>query len=201
MRRRGVAVALAATAGVAIGVTLALARSSGSASHEGSRLHGLIVWRHGARPAPALSLRDEAGRMLSLRSQHGRVVLLTFLDSRCRSACPLDGRRLGTLERDLRGSRAELLVVSVDPWADTARSAKAFAARAGWRGPWHWLLGSPRALRPVWRAYKIAVQRAGDIVHTRALYLIDAGGYLRTVYLEPVEPAAVAHDARAVAAA
>jgi cytochrome oxidase Cu insertion factor (SCO1/SenC/PrrC family) len=202
MRRRGVAVAaavaLAATAGVAIGVTMALARSSGSAAHESSRLHGLIVWARGSKPAPDFSLRDEAGRRLSLRSQRGRVVLLTFLDSRCKSACPLDGRRLGTVERALRGTRFELLAVSVDPWADTARSARAFAAHAAWSGHWHWLLGDARALRPIWRAYKITVLRASDIVHTRASYLIDLAGNLRTVYLEPIEPGEVAQDVRAV---
>jgi len=201
-RRRGLtlvaALALAATAGIAVGVTIALARSPGQAGHESLRLHGLVTWRPGQKRAPAFSLRDEAGRMLSLRSQRGRVVLLAFLDSRCRSACPVDGHQLGDVQRALRGRRFELLAVTVDPWADTPRSARAFAAHAHWRGHWHWLLGTPSELRPIWRAYRIAVLRARDIVHTRSVYLIDPSGNLRTVYLLPLETGAVARDARAL---
>jgi cytochrome oxidase Cu insertion factor (SCO1/SenC/PrrC family) len=201
-RRQGLALvavlALAAAVGVVAGVTIALARPPGRASHRVSGLHGLVAWRPGQKRAPAFSLRDEAGRRLSLRSQRGRVVLLAFLDSRCRSACPVDGHQLGQVQRALRGRRFELLAVTVDPWADTPRSARAFAAHAHWRGHWHWLLGTPHELRPVWRAYRIAVLRARDIVHTRSVYLIDPSGNLRTVYLLPLEPGAVARDARAL---
>jgi cytochrome oxidase Cu insertion factor (SCO1/SenC/PrrC family) len=92
--------------------------------------------------------------------------------------------------------RPELVVVSVDPWADTASSARHFVAKSGWRGPWHWVLGTPKALRPVWSAYQIGVQRTKtDIVHSLVLYVV-VRGYERAAYLFPIAPNAVASDIR-----
>jgi cytochrome oxidase Cu insertion factor (SCO1/SenC/PrrC family) len=200
---RAAAFTLAAAAGVAGGVTIALARSPARADRPPleprPQTSPQVAWRAGARRAPSFSLRDEAGRTLSLRSLRGRVVMLAFLDSRCRASCPVDGHQVGEIQLALRGTRFDLLVVTVDPWADTAASARAFAASARWGGRWHWLLGSERELRPIWRSYSIAVLRARDIVHTRALYLIDPLGYLRAGYLFPLRPLAVARDARTLA--
>jgi protein SCO1/2 len=95
---------------------------------------------------------------------------------------------------------AAALVVSVDPWADTPRSARTFAARAGWSGNWRWLLGDRAALAPVWRAYNIAVRRTpGDILHSTALYLIDPDGHLRAGYLFPFSADSVAQDVQRLA--
>ena len=92
--------------------------------------------------------------------------------------------------------RPELVVVSVDPWADSAASARRFVAKSGWRGPWHWVLGTPRTLRPVWSAYQVGVRRTkGDIVHSLVLYVV-VGGYERAAYLFPIAPRAVARDLR-----
>ena len=104
------------------------------------------------------------------------------------------GRRLG------RSTGAELLVVSVDPWADNAASARAFAAKSHWTAPWHWLLGRRAQLRPVWNSYAIAVRwTKADILHNVALYVIDRRGYQRAVYLFPFAPSEVAADIRAIA--
>jgi cytochrome oxidase Cu insertion factor (SCO1/SenC/PrrC family) len=92
--------------------------------------------------------------------------------------------------------RPELVVVSVDPWADSPASARHFVAKSGWSGPWHWLLGTPRALRPVWSAYQIGVRRTKtDIVHSLVLYLVVRGDE-RAAYLFPIAPQRVARDIR-----
>jgi cytochrome oxidase Cu insertion factor (SCO1/SenC/PrrC family) len=133
---------------------------------------------------------------VALRDQR-RVVLLTFLDSRCRSSCPIEGRMLASVAQLLPPRlRPELVVVSVDPWADSAASARRFVAKSRWRGPWHWLLGTPSSLRPVWSAYQIAVRRTkADILHSLALYVV-VDGYERAGYLFPIEPKNVAADIR-----
>lgn len=191
----------AATLGAAIGLGAALFRSSHSpAAETPAPLRAQITWARGRKPAPPVALHDEKGTLISLRSLRGHVVLLTFLDSRCRRECPIEGRTLAGVQRRVPGTSAILAVVSVDPWADTAASAQAFAARSGWHGNWHWLLGSKAALAPVWRSYNIAVKRTpGDVLHAAALYLIDPRGDLRAGYLFPFTAGAVAHDVRRLA--
>ena len=190
----------AATIGIAIGLAAALLHRSQGSAAQPSPLRAQITWAAGAKPAPGLALRDQRGAIISLRSLRGRVVLLTFLDSRCTRECPIEGHVLRDVLRGIKGTGAVAVVVSVDPWADTPASARTFAARAGWSGNWQWLLGDKAALAPVWRAYNIAVKRTpGDILHSTALYLIDPGGDLRAGYLFPFSGTAVAQDVRRLA--
>ena len=199
MRRRYGLVLLAAAVGTAIGLVAALLHDSGAPAAQPPPPEAQVTWPVGAKPAPRLALRDQDGTRFSLAALRGRVVLVTFLDSRCRSACPVEGRVLRDVLDRVSSTGAVLAVVSVDPWADTAESARTFAAKAGWRGSWHWLLGAGRSLAPVWRAYHIAVRRTpGDIVHSVALYVVDGRGDLRAGYLFPFPAAAVARTVRAL---
>jgi protein SCO1 len=190
----------AAACGASLGIGFAI--THGRAAAVPSPLRAQATWSPGGKRAPSFRLRDERGAPLSLSSQRGKFVMLAFLDSRCHGECPVEGRALATVGRRLAGTTdVELLVVTVDPWADTAASARAFASKSGWTLPWHWLLGRPAQLRPVWSSYQIAVRPTkADILHTLALYLIDRRGYQRAVYLFPFVPTEVASDARALAA-
>jgi cytochrome oxidase Cu insertion factor (SCO1/SenC/PrrC family) len=201
--RIAVVIAAAAVSGVAIGTALALVRGrSAPVLAAAPVLHAQATWPEGAKRAAGFRLRDQAGRPTTLGSQRGQVVLLTFLDSRCTLACPVEGRLLASVQRRLAGRlRTDLDVVTVDPWADTGRSARAFAARSRWRGSWHWLLGAPQSLKPVWASYAVGVRRTRtDVDHTAVLYLIDPRGFQRAAYLVPFSAADVAADVRALAA-
>jgi protein SCO1/2 len=196
-------IAAAAAAGVGIGAALALAHGrSAPVLAVAPALHAQATWPAGAKRAPDFRLRDQAGRTMTLGSQRGRVVLLTFLDSHCTRECPIQGRLLASVQRQLGApSRAQLVVVTVDPWVDTGRSARAFAAKSRWSGSWHWLLGAPAQLKPVWAHYAVAVRRTpSDVNHTAVLYLIDPHGFERAAYLVPFSPADVAADVRGLAA-
>ncbi len=190
---------LAAVIGSAVGV--GLARNSPSAAAPAD-LQAQVTWAPHAKPGPDFAFKDQNGRLVSLRSARGRPVLLTFLDSRCKAQCPIEGKILGKVGHRLGGPfRPVLLVVSIDPWADTAASVRSFMAESGWSGRWHWLFGTKTALAPVWRKYGIGVKPAGgDIGHSTALYLIDGRGDMRAGYLFPFSAATVARDARALAA-
>lgn len=190
---------LAAVIGSAVGI--GLARNSPSVAAPAD-LQAQVTWAPGTKAASDFAFKDQNGRLVSLRSVRGRPVLLTFLDSRCKAQCPLEGRVLGEVGRRLdRPSRPVLMVVSIDPWADTAATARAFTAESRWSGPWHWLFGTKVTLAPVWRRYGIGVKPAGgDIGHSTALYLIDGRGDMRAGYLFPFSAATVARDARALAA-
>src|SRR5438552_9076500 len=129
---------LPALVGIAIGLAAALLlHRQAPPAAQPTPLQAAATWAAGTKPAPGFALRDETGATVSLRSVRRRVVLVTFLDSRCRRECPLEGRVLHDVFVDISSTHAVVLVVSVDPWADTATSARAFAARARWSGEWH----------------------------------------------------------------
>jgi cytochrome oxidase Cu insertion factor (SCO1/SenC/PrrC family) len=193
--------AAAACVGIALGVVLGLARPRSAPKPPGASkelaLHGQAQWAAGSRPAPAFTLRGSAGGLISLRSERRHIVLLTFMDSACKRACPLEGRMLGQIGRELKASGVPvtLVVVTVDPWGDTSKSIRKFMQETRWRLPWRWLGGSPSQLRPVWNAYGIGVKKVpGDINHTVVLYVVDPEGNLRIAYLFPFVPREVSRD-------
>src|SRR5258708_7425293 len=179
MRRRwyAVSVASAAIVGIAIGVAFH-ARLTGS-SADGAvvtpALHGQATWEASRRAAPAFALRDQHGRRVTLASLRGRTIALTFLDSLCKSSCPIEGRMLASAIGQVGGDpRPQLLVVSVDPGGDTPRSVEHAALK--WKLPagTMWLLGTRTQLKPVWDAYQITAEPvSGDIVHSTGVYLLD----------------------------
>ena len=195
MQRRWyvVSVAAAAVVGIAIGAAFHT-RLLGSAA-AAPALHGQATWNAGSRAAPAFALRDQRGHHVTLTSLRGRPIALTFLDSLCKEACPVEGQMLASAIRQVGAARPQLLVVSVDPRGDTPRSV-AHAMRK-WRLPADtiWLLGTHAQLKPVWDAYQITVDPiSGDIVHSTAVYLLDKRGYERAGFLMPFVPGLVADD-------
>jgi protein SCO1 len=192
---------LAVAAGIGLGALVHGLLAPGAARRgAGSTvgLRGQATWAPGAQPAPAIaSLRDQSGHGFSLSALRGRTVAMTFLDSRCHQACPLEGRALAASLRALPvAERPALVVVSVNP-RDTPASER--AAVRHWGLPagvwWYWLAGDRERLAPVWRAYHVFVAAGrGDIVHTEAVYLIDRRGDERSGYLFPFLPASLRHD-------
>jgi protein SCO1 len=193
-------VAAAALAGVAIGIAFhrQLTGSAAADTPALPALHGQATWAGGERTAPPFALRDRHGRPVTLASLRGRTVALTFLDSLCKEACPIEGQMLGSAIRQVGGAaQPQLIVVSVDPAGDTSRSV-AHAVRK-WRLPANtvWLLGTHAQLKPVWDAYQITVDPvSGDIVHSTAVYLLDKRGFERAGFLMPFIPGLVADDFR-----
>jgi protein SCO1/2 len=159
-------------------------------------VNGDAVWKAGARPAPGFDLTDQRGRSVSLASLRGQPLLLTFLDSKCTTLCPIVGHQLGVVERRLGGQPVRLIIVSVDP-ADTRHSVATAARKWGWDGHWRWLMGTPAQLAPVWRGYGIDVQpTATDITHSMAVYVIDKQGDERAGFLPPLAIPRLVSDVR-----
>lgn len=196
------AVVAAALVGIVTGLTVHRLASGTSAPSHLSGYRGQAIWSAGARPAPDFALPDQTGRRTELGSLRGRPVVLAFMDSRCHEQCPLEGRALAAGLRQVPAAeRPVLLVVSVDPWADTPGSARAAMRHWGLAGSrWHWLLASRGRLARVWNAYRIEVRRThGDILHTDAIYLIDARGFERAGIVYPFLPTWIRDDLRAMA--
>lgn len=185
-------VACAAAIGIASGVALAALRSSHAAAPALPELHGQASWDAGARPAP------QAG----LPPLRGRTSVITFMDPRCTSVCPVEGRQLASILRRLAPTtRPQIVLVSVNPDA-TAEDAQ--RASSKWQlatFDTRWVLGSKKRLQHIWSAYHVAVRPTnGDIEHTLVAYLVDRRGDERTAYLFPWSAAFVQGDLARLAA-
>jgi protein SCO1/2 len=155
--------------------------------------------------AHKFTLTDQTGRPVSLSSYRGQVVVIAFVYSTCGSTCIV-------IAQQIRGALDELsrpvpvLLVSVDPDADTPARVRRFLAQVSLTGRAHYLTGSLKQLRPVWSAYGIdpasiasasASARNAQIESSTGVLLIDGRGFERVLFaVEQLTPEALAHDIR-----
>ncbi len=200
-----VVIAAAAAIGVGAGVAAHLLLPTGASQPAAvplPYLHGQATWAPGKRPAPQFTLHNVLGGNVSLSSTRGNVTLITFLDSHCRTLCPMIGGAIGDVQRALpAAARPTVLIVSVNPAGDNAASVRASVHHWRIAAGWRWLSGSRQQLAPVWRAYGIEVEpTTNDITHGAAVYLVDRRGYERSGYLAPLLPNLLTLDIRRVSA-
>jgi protein SCO1 len=182
-----------------VAVALAVGLITLGRSHDASgsaQLEGALMPAH-LRATP-FTLRDQDGIPTTLAHERGRVVVLTFLHSRCTGACPLIAQQIrGAL--DQLGPRARdvtALAISVDPRQDTPANARHFLHVQHMFGRLRFLLGTRRELAPIWKAYGVQpVGARGG--HTLLTDLVDRHGTLRVGYTTAaITPETLAHDLR-----
>jgi protein SCO1/2 len=136
-------------------------------------------------PAPALSLESPAGRSVTLSQFRGKVVVLSFFDSRCDDICPVLAEELRLAMDRVAAAHeeadVELLTVNTDPLA-TSRGSSAPAELAMRGVPrWQFLTGPLGRLNSVWSAYGVSVDAqpsSGMISHSEEMYFIGPSGRL-----------------------
>jgi protein SCO1/2 len=144
--------------------------------------------------APDFELLDQTGAAVGWRDFQGKVVALTFLDSRCRDVCPITSAEMiaawiGLTEEE----RAAVAFLGINVNAGANPAEDVAAASREWRlaeiPAWSFLTGSPDDLRAIWDAYPIEVQPgpAGAIDHTSGIFLIDSKGALRWYVSVPLQ--------------
>ncbi len=152
------------------------------------------------RPLPDFTLRDQSGAKVSLATQRGKLVLVTFLYTHCPDVCPLITQNLVQALKMLGPARDDVrvLAISVDPEGDTPKSVRAFAKAHHLPPQFHYLTGSRAKLTKIWKAYDVAaVARDPELVdHTAYTMLADHSGQGRAIYDSQVKAADVAHDVR-----
>jgi protein SCO1 len=143
-----------------------------------------------APPAPEFSLRDQNGQTIAMSQLRGKVVALTFLYTHCPDVCPLMASQLAAADQRLGtdARNVEIVSVSVDPLGDTLPAVKKFTEdhNLADQANWHYLMGSPGQLQPVWEAYHVgsSASTAGDVQgvdHSAMVYLADKAGKLRVI--------------------
>lgn len=156
----------------------------------------------GEQTAPDFTLTDQFGRRVALSSLRGRVVLLAFIDSECTTICPLTSTEMELAQRMLgpAGRRVALVAVDANPTATSVADAMAYSRAHGLTHKWLFLTGSRAQLNSVWRRYGVLVQIVhGLIDHTPALYLIDAQGRERRIYMSQMAYDAIGQQAQVLA--
>jgi protein SCO1 len=195
---RAIARALVALLAATLVAAVALA---GRAAGDSTPPFGGPTLSHPA-PPPDFALRDQHGRLVRLSGLRGKAVLLTFLYTHCPDVCPLTAANLNTALARLGTQRknVDVLAVSVDPRGDTPAAVRAFVRSHRLGTQFHYLTGTLKTLKPIWRAYKVAAVPDGEerVDHTLYTLLIDPSGKARVLFDAQARPAAVAHDVRLV---
>ncbi len=139
-------------------------------------------------PAPAFSLVDQNGKVVSLASLRGKTVALTFLDDVCTTDCPVIAQEFRIADGYLGGAsrRVEMVAINANPRFITPDYLTAFDNQEGLENlsNWKYLTGSLQQLRHVWASYGEAVVSlpAGAMIgHSEFAYVIDASGNTRFI--------------------
>lgn len=173
------------------------ATTTAAATHRAGKLDGPTLAN--PAPEPPLVLRNYLGNRVNLASYRGRAVLLTFIYTHCRDVCPLIVANLhNALERlGPKAASVQVIGVSTDPKGDTRSAIGAFLAQRGMTGRMEYLVGSRRALVPVWKSWGISASNPtgeDEVAHTAVVYGITASGRIATAYAANFTPAQIAHD-------
>jgi protein SCO1/2 len=202
-----VVVALVALGGAAIAT---LANRSGDESGPAAELTEVdgfegprSPFKGAVRPAGArakdFALRDQDGRLVTLKGLREKVVILSPMYTTCRDTCPLVSQQIRAALLDLserQRHQVVALALSVDPANDTPESAKKFLRTRRVDPYLDFLLGSRDQLRPVWRAYGFSPQTE-KFEHNSYVVLIDRRGRQRVGFpINFLTPEALAHDLR-----
>lgn len=147
-------------------------------SYEGTELSG---------KAPDFQLTDNNGSTVKLSDFRGKVVVLTFMDSKCVDTCPLTAVHFREVYRQLNPNEAKQVVflgvnmnLEENTVSDVSESTRAWHLDE--IPSWHFLTGNREELEPVWRAFNVTAQPSHDgnaIMHTPGTFLIDPSGEKR----------------------
>jgi cytochrome oxidase Cu insertion factor (SCO1/SenC/PrrC family) len=152
---------------------------------------------------PSFALREWNGSRFSTGALATKVVLVTFLETKCKEACPIIADQIDMGLERLNASerrRVEAIAISVHPHDDTPASVRHFLRVHRVQGDLHYLIGSEAELRPVWRDFYIAAALdSGDAdTHSASVRIFDESGEWVSTLHPGVDltPANLAHDVR-----
>jgi protein SCO1/2 len=133
--------------------------------------------------APVFQLTDQTGTPFDSSSLKGRVWVVSFVFTSCRTECPVIGRANQQLLEDLQGTRATLISISVDPEFDTPNVLETWGRQFGATPDrWKLLTGARNEIAHIvtqFAAHLGPREVKGGLVsiaHSQHLYLVDPAG-------------------------
>jgi len=142
---------------------------------------------------PAFALVDQDGRSFTLQGFAGRVLVLTFIYTRCPlpDFCPLMVRNLETVRRRAEaegiGGRLALLGVTLDPAFDTPALLRQYGAivlkGASRPGSWTLATGTAAQIDEVARFFGVESRAENELItHTLATAVVGADGRVMRIF-------------------
>jgi protein SCO1 len=127
------------------------------------------------------ALRSYRGDQVSSDQLRGKVVALTFLESKCTEACPIIAFQLARgidLLTPAERRQVRAIAISTHPIDDTAANVRRFLTSRHAIGRLDYLIGSEHELRPIWRRYHIlSALDSGDAdTHSASVHIYDRDG-------------------------
>ena len=141
--------------------------------------------------APDFTLTDQFGRTVTLSSLRGHEVVLSFIDSRCTSLCPLTANIMYNARATLGSaavSQIVLVAVNANPAATSIAEVQAWSINHGMLHQWLFLTGTAQQLQSVYHLYGVydQVDSGGQVIHDPVMLVIDARGHER-LYFETLD--------------
>lgn len=187
--------------GLAAGITALVWARAGGGSSSVDGFRGTVEPTGIAMPS--FRLRDQNGKLVTASGLRGKVVVLTFLETQCREACPIIAGELGRtwlLLTPTERARATFVAISVDPRDDTRESRLKFLARHHAQRAIRYLAGPLPGMRALWRRFYVlsSVESGSADTHSSPVRIYD--GDLMWLASQHVgvdlSPANLAHDIR-----
>ena len=137
--------------------------------------------------APNFTLTDQFGQPQTLSALRGKEVILAFIDSRCKSLCPLTATIMFNAKQQLgaaAASKIALVAVNANPDATSVNDVQTWSLDHGMLHQWLFLTGSSQQLLSIYQSYHVydAIASDGTVVHDPILFVIDAQGHERLSY-------------------
>jgi len=168
--------------------TLVVSRMQANAQPTANAIGGFPLT---GTPAPDFNLTDQFGRAVSLSSLRGHEIVLAFIDSQCKSLCPLTATIMYDAKTKLGASAANqvsLIAVNANPAATSVAAVQAWSIEHGMLHQWLFLTGPAKQLQAIYHQYGIydQVNPDGQAVHDPITFIIDANGQER-LYFETLD--------------
>lgn len=137
--------------------------------------------------APDFQLINQFGQQGKLSDFRGKVVILSFIDSKCTTVCPLTAVVMQNVRYDLGSAAEKVQFVAVDanPTATTVADVYNWSKQHNVLHLWDFFTGTPAQLKSVYQNYYVqtTVLKGTNIEHTPAVYVIGPNGHERWLYL------------------
>ncbi len=141
--------------------------------------------------APDFTLTDQFGHPFTLSSLRGHEVVLAFIDSQCKTLCPLTAQIMYDARVRLGSSaagRIDLVAINANPAATSVAAVQAWSINHGMLHQWLFLTGSAQQLQSVYHQYNVYVQVSSNeqVEHDPIMFIVDANGRER-LYFETLD--------------
>ena len=139
-------------------------------------------------PAPEFTLISQDNETFRLKDLRGKVVLITFIYTRCPDVCPILTDKFKRIQDELGekfGKTVFMISITIDPEYDRPAVLRQYAERFGADlSGWAFLTGDKEDITEVAKSYGIYFKEEspGLFTHTVLTFLVNEDGQIVKVY-------------------